>query len=422
MTTILFVLVNLAAIWVLPAPKENQLPTADSILNHAINPSSPQGQQILTQYFGKESAKAVDAALGGEYSPVFAAHPELHYIVGAIDNRFYHVGAEGVRYDVGATDAQVLDALSHAKHKVFLFGGSTMFGYGVASDQTIGHYLQQKYAGTDTVVFNFGTNAYDQQREMDKLVYLLERGYVPDEVIFFDGVNDITHMAASNYRVGDKIIYHGFVSGRSRSENPDDHFALPSPSAKKMTLKDYVILQTRAIPLIRTFVQEEIQARSTFEEKTIPQQLDPFQAKLDIKMAEYVFFHWAQLGDQHVDMKKQEILEYYQRNQRFLAHLADAYGFKLHLFFQPMGALDAGNPLVPAMDVSVPGYRYYHEMVPFVRQHIALGELHMMDLSDSLLDISKEHRAYIDMMHYSPEANRRLADIFYAALTKPTKE
>lgn len=423
-TTVLFIAINLAAIRFIPAPANSELPKADLILNHGHYPSTEEGQNVLKQYFGKDFAQDVHDAMSKESpTPAFSAHPVLHYIVTPTDNRFYHVGIEGMRYDEGITDESAINLLRTSKHKIFMFGGSTTFGYGLSSNQTIQHYLQSKYSGTDTVVFNFGANAYDQQREIDKLVYLLEHDYIPDEVIFFDGVNDITHMAASNYRAGDKIIYHGFVSGRSRSENPDDNFTVPSPTPRKLGLKDYLILQTRAIPVIRAFIQDSIQSANKFDDASFPDELDPFKTKLNIKMAEFAFFHWGIIGDNHLELKKKEMLEYYKHNQSFLEHLASGYGFKLHLFFQPMGMLDPNNPMVPAMDSKVPGYRYYHEMVPFVREHIASGELHMIDLSDVLVDISKKHLAYVDPMHYSPQANQLFAELFFKQLTTvPTKK
>jgi lysophospholipase L1-like esterase len=407
-TAFLFVLVNLAALWLLPAPVQNAFPKSDSILNHGIPPASKEGQEILTRYFSAAFAEQVAAACNAEGpTPSFAPHPILHYIVTPTRNRFYQMGVENIRYDEGWTDEQAKTLLKTAKRKIFLFGGSTMYGFGLASDQTIQHYLQKKFPGGDVAVFNFGANAYDQQREIDWLVYLLRHGYVPDDVVFFDGVNDATHMAASNYRVGDKLIYHGFLSGRSRSAEQDD-FTVPSATPQKLTWKDYLRLQAHALPIIRPLIEQPVKPTS-YDNATLPQELDPFQPRVDIHMAEYVFYHWGTQGDAYLDLRKREILEYYKRNQDFLARLAQGYGFKVHLFLQPMGALDPQNPFMPQIDEKVPGYRYYHAMYPFMREQIVSGQLHMTDLSEALLELSKSHRAYIDTMHYSPQANEILA-------------
>lgn len=76
---------------------------------------------------------------------------------------------------------------------VFLFGGSTMFGYGVRDDQTIASYLQdaldEKFHG-EYAVYNFGV-AYDYGGQYRlRLERLLAQGLRPYAVITLHGVNE----------------------------------------------------------------------------------------------------------------------------------------------------------------------------------------------------------------------------------------
>lgn len=82
-------------------------------------------------------------------------------------------------------------------YNVFLFGGSTTFGYGVPDDQTIASHLQELLArvGDQEVrVYNFGRGAYYSTQERIAFEKLLTLGYVPDLAVFIDGLNDFFHL------------------------------------------------------------------------------------------------------------------------------------------------------------------------------------------------------------------------------------
>src|SRR5262249_54558306 len=79
-----------------------------------------------------------------------------------------------------------------ARPKVFLFGGSTMWGVPVRDDFTIPSAVAKKLAGKGAPadVTNFGETAYVSTQEVMTLVLELRKGHVPDVVVFYDGVND----------------------------------------------------------------------------------------------------------------------------------------------------------------------------------------------------------------------------------------
>ena len=104
---------------------------------------------------------------------------------------------------------------------------------------------------------------------------------------------------------------------------------------------------------------------------------------------------------------KGEIVAYYRANLKLLKALADAYGFGLHAFYQPNGLLDDTNPFVRAHARGAPSYRYISELVASACAAIARGEMPMNDISDALADMPGPR--YLDIAHYSPEANAVLA-------------
>jgi len=81
---------------------------------------------------------------------------------------------------------------------IFLFGGSTTFGYGVADDQTISSYLQDYLTDglhRDVRVYNFGRGFYYSTQERILYENLLAYGFVPDIAIFIDGLNDFYYVS-----------------------------------------------------------------------------------------------------------------------------------------------------------------------------------------------------------------------------------
>ena len=82
------------------------------------------------------------------------------------------------------------------RRRVWLFGGSTMYGYGVADENTIpsqlASYLEAETGGS-WCVKNFGRGSYNSSLELDELVSLLVEGKneKPGFVIFLDGLNDL---------------------------------------------------------------------------------------------------------------------------------------------------------------------------------------------------------------------------------------
>ncbi len=77
---------------------------------------------------------------------------------------------------------------------VFIFGGSTAFGYYLPDDETIPSYLQecarQLHSDAPMAVYNFARPAYISSQELILFQKLLRDGHVPQVAIFIDGLND----------------------------------------------------------------------------------------------------------------------------------------------------------------------------------------------------------------------------------------
>ncbi len=80
-------------------------------------------------------------------------------------------------------------------NSVWLFGGSTMWGWAVSDKDTIPSHLQ-KILKIDTI--NFGTGGYNSRQSLNLYLNLLSEGYRPRAVVFYDGINEINGCKKSN--------------------------------------------------------------------------------------------------------------------------------------------------------------------------------------------------------------------------------
>jgi len=72
---------------------------------------------------------------------------------------------------------------------IFLYGGSTTFGYNVTDQQTIGHYLEE-FLDDKFCVYQHGRAYYYSKQENNLFINHIEEGRKIDYAIFLDGVNE----------------------------------------------------------------------------------------------------------------------------------------------------------------------------------------------------------------------------------------
>ena len=80
-------------------------------------------------------------------------------------------------------------------HNLWVFGGSTTFGYGLPDGETIPSHLQEalrrRYPGVPIQVYNFGQGYFFSSQELALFQSLLAAGSDPPEIVLFvDGINE----------------------------------------------------------------------------------------------------------------------------------------------------------------------------------------------------------------------------------------
>ena len=133
-----------------------------------------------------------------------------------------HISPDGFRHEASVQAPAGIQV-------VFVLGGSTVFGVGVSSTQTISYFLQQlgdKFH-TETSFVNAGVTAYYSTQE---LIHL-ERNLLPhrpDLVISLTGRNDAFYGLHPNY-IPDSVPYHGHDAARPGALDPY-YSSLETPS------------------------------------------------------------------------------------------------------------------------------------------------------------------------------------------------
>lgn len=146
-------------------------------------------------YFGKvESYKG--APWLEEYSKEFIASYDtrwksyVYYRRKPFKGNYINIDERGVRL----TSPSSITAAEAAKTvKIFMFGGSTLWGWGARDQGTISSHLGRALAAQKikAEITNYAEVGYVNTQELIELILQLQRGNVPDLAIFYDGVNDV---------------------------------------------------------------------------------------------------------------------------------------------------------------------------------------------------------------------------------------
>ena len=385
LSTTFFILINLVVFYL---PAESNQKSNNNLFNKIIGPESTIGYQNLKLAFHSGVETALERF---RLAPSFSMHPDLHFITSPTNNKFYHIGENGLRYEPGWNNEKATNVLNQIGG-TYLFGGSTMFGHGVASDETISYFINDSpVKKTNNLTFNFGAQAYDFQRAAEKLVYLLRIGYRPKTVVFLIGWNELVGSARSNMRWQDKVIYHGFSVNRGE--------VAYTPDASNI---NYLSLFSQSLPLV-----QYMQGRKDCP-KDIAIARNPWMQGFDFFEANCVFKNWEQFAAKNQQALIDEQILSLKSQVNFVEDLSRGFGFKTFIIYQPIGLFDPTNSFVPEEAKKTLGYSYLLNSYQSIKSQIKNNDLNIIDGSSWLNNMNSIR--YIDVAHYSPEANKVLAD------------
>jgi lysophospholipase L1-like esterase len=281
--------------------------------------------------------------------------------------KYINIDANGLRKTWNRTSVPTPTQI-----KIFMFGGSAMWGTGARDEFTIPSWLSKKLQerNVDVWVTNFGEGGYVSTQEVIALMLELQKGNVPDVVIFYDGANDVF----SAFQQG--------VAGLPQNEyNRVQSF-------NQLNWRGEIVEKLALYRAARGLVLA-VQGRP------LP--------KDDARLAEAV-------------------MDVYFSNQRIVSALAQEYGFTAHFYWQPTIYT---KPRLSAWEMQE--RNRYGEAEFFQRAYRALAQrlqtlkpTNVYDLSDAFDD--EAGTVFIDAFHISEAGNARIADLMIQMLPLSSRQ
>ncbi len=271
---------------------------------------------------------------------------------------------------------------------VMAFGGSTMFGAGVADWHTIPAYLAASLNRQDRCVkvVNYGAGWWQSSQGVIQLLEVLKHRDRPDLVVFYDGVNDVNAVA-----------WGGVPGGIA----PD-----VAESFRKVFDPDPEGPFDARLPSWRHFARHSLIVRTLADRFLSPQHNEQHKDLTN----DYA------VPDVDMPTLATSLADIYAANVRTVNALAKEYGFTVHFFLQPV-LMVPGKPRTAAEEASVRergnerpsdiamfnrGYQAF-KAHPYLR---SVPNYH--DISDVFDGMTAE--LYLDSEHLQPEGNRIAAE------------
>lgn len=310
-----------------------------------------------------------------------------------------NIDAEGWRID--DSKGKLFDDYSVRNYNIFLFGGSTMFGFGVTDNKTIAAHLQGlmgnlQYQGKPVRVYNLGQPAYSSKDEVYLLVDQLKQGRVPDMVVFYDGINETC-------------------------------MSLDSGMYENLTVEKYEETDFRYFLFKSAFNYLNQPLRLTFENLSIYQVVVRLRAKLARGLLSIVSTSGGKKLTKEDETRRLQAhavacSRVYMDNASLVVNLARLYGFKPLFILQPSGVFLPNAetyrfPIVAAPeDWRIDYYKYLYRSI--LEEAKRTKRLNVWDLSKTLnKPVAEGEKMFIEWQHLNDRGNQYIAVQLYAILT-----
>ena len=262
-------------------------------------------------------------------------------------------------------------------YTVFAFGGSGLWGVGSPDWGTIPAHLRTALAnetGRPVCMENFGERGHVSTQGLIQLMRQLQRGSVPDLVIFYDSVNDL--FTAEVYRRPGLHMWTELVAEKLEDGARYDWLT----SSNLFRLVQRVTAASADV--------------SASERSSAPD------------------FRGVRRPPVPAERLPQAVVDVYLHNYRMVEALAGSYGFRFEFFWQPH-IVAGSKPLTDEeRRIRESDSRPFHDQLhveTFRRIERAATEVaHLTYLGDVFDD--RRDFTYIDSHHVTPEANALIVD------------
>jgi hypothetical protein len=293
--------------------------------------------------------------------------PYLIWKTAPYQGRYINISADRVRYTPG------VDCSPNA-YRVFVFGGSAVWGWGTPDSGTLPAHLQtelmHRRSGPVCVV-NLGQNAYVSTQEVFELIARLQRGDVPALAVFYDGLND-AYAAFETRAPGVHFMVDRIAAKMERSDNDWRH----AIGSLVRSTSSYRLAQ--CVPGRQPApVSARVAAPAVIDDKT------------------------RQLGS--------KVLDIYLENYRIVDSLAHTYGFQFGFFWQP-SQFAGHKPLTDEEQAMRPQDARSLPLMAAIYQgaEAAAGTHPNLHYLGNVFD-NETAATFIDYLHVTPDGNAKIA-------------
>ena len=256
--------------------------------------------------------------------------------------------------------------------KIFAFGGSTMWGDGSRDNFTIPSWLSKMIEYDSLAPFhitNFGNSAYTRTHENILLIRELQKGNIPDIVIFYDGVND--------------VISCGF------------HHEVGIPQKAKNRKMEFNVRQDKSKLILML-------ARSTFTLRLI-NLMRPKKKFRNLENAD-------------ISSLSMDFVNHYLQNVKISNALAKEYGFECINYWQPVvytkeNLTTLDERIINEIPYYLPYFKNFYKSILENKTLNSRTDFHNLS---HLLDNSTQY--YYDLCHISEDGNEVVAAEMYKDL------
>ncbi len=349
--------------------------SAEGVARQIVRSIKWSADPYMLEYTDELIAKIYETDNPGFYREVLAEgwgggmeidyQPFVEYVSRPRAGKHFNIREPGFRVPSGGATN-----LNGPNKRIFVFGGSIVFGMGVSDAETIPAYLQEAFreAGRDDVdVFNFSTVGYYSTQERILFERLINMGYVPDLTVFVDGLNDSISCDIPDTTGVSRRLEKAMTGGSGRT--------LAETYADRSNIVKLIGYYTVGLSVAR----DRPGATCTAE----PQQIAAMVRRLD-------------------------------SNRRMIRGISDALGIRALFVQQPVthyGFDDTLRPLDPP-DVTVNklSIRGFYNTIVAAREEGRLLTEDVLWLEMERLDSNM----YVDDVHYTPMFNQHLARQIFA--------
>ncbi len=289
-------------------------------------------------------------------------HPYYHWKQPRYAGKYINIDAAGVRKTVRDPDVVV-------GKKIFMFGGSTLWGHGSPDEGTIPSIVQS-LLGDAYDVYNYGEDGFVSSQELNYLLHQLALDNVPDVVIFYDGVND------------------GYAGAYSPAI-PRDPQNLRMDYLNKSEYGFVQLIANSNYNKLAKYIVRKVRGGKIGSEE------------------------WDKLVEPNIEKNAKDVVKLYEAHIKQVQALAKEYGFKAYFFWQP-NLFSLTKKMLPHAEDEVRSaspvmVKSQHQVYLEAKEKFSNREKEKIFFLGNIFD-DVEQPIYFDWCHISPEGNRLIAE------------